>query len=348
MISISCTNCKALLTIDEAFAGGVCRCQHCGTIQTVPTAAGKGGAGTNIGSAVSGQSLGGSKIIATKQATSGTGLDELADIVASSGLAGSGLSSRRLSRSSTVGTAGQAGGAAPVKAKMLPVAIGGAAVGAVVVGLVLFFVLRGASPSDVTSTGDNSAGALSGGDGSSNAAASRGPSFAGVAVDGNNIAYVLDCGSGTREVFELLKMATLRSIASLGPNRKFQVLFWANGQDPPQVFPATGLTYATDKKIDELRVFFDGMAAYGATDAAPALEKAYSQSPDAVVLATGKGPDLSEEFFKGVTMALRGPKIRTYTFAVGEGGSEVLKKVADSTNAEYRQVSPSQLNAMVR
>jgi hypothetical protein len=344
MISISCTNCKALLTIDEAFAGGVCRCQHCGTIQTVPTAAGKGGAGTTSGSAVSGQSLGGSKIIATKQATSGTGLDELADIVASSGLAGSGLSSRRLSRSSTVGTAGQTGGAAPPKAKMLPVAIGGAAFGAVVVGLVLFVVLRGSSPSDVTTTGDGSAGAVSGGD----AAASRGPSFAGVALDGNNIAYVLDCGSGTREVFELLKMATLRSIASLGPNRKFQVLFWANDQDPPQVFPATGLTYATDKKIDELRVMLDGMAAYGSTDAAPALEKAYSQSPDAVVLATGKGPDLSEEFSTGVNMALRGLKIRTYTFAVGEGGSEVLKKVADSTNAEYRQVSPSQLNAMVR
>ena len=36
MIRITCTNCKAQLSIDEAFAGGVCRCQHCGTIQTVP------------------------------------------------------------------------------------------------------------------------------------------------------------------------------------------------------------------------------------------------------------------------------------------------------------------------
>ena len=36
MISLTCTSCKKVLQIDDAFAGGVCRCQHCGTIQTVP------------------------------------------------------------------------------------------------------------------------------------------------------------------------------------------------------------------------------------------------------------------------------------------------------------------------
>jgi len=39
MISITCTNCQSVLTIDDAFAGGVCRCQFCGTIQTVPSKA---------------------------------------------------------------------------------------------------------------------------------------------------------------------------------------------------------------------------------------------------------------------------------------------------------------------
>src|SRR5206468_520756 len=37
MIQLTCTNCQAELTMDDAFAGGVCRCQYCGTIQTVPT-----------------------------------------------------------------------------------------------------------------------------------------------------------------------------------------------------------------------------------------------------------------------------------------------------------------------
>jgi len=37
VISLPCTHCQRVLSIDEAFAGGVCRCQHCGTIQTVPS-----------------------------------------------------------------------------------------------------------------------------------------------------------------------------------------------------------------------------------------------------------------------------------------------------------------------
>lgn len=36
MIILNCTNCHAVLEMDEAFAGGVCRCRHCGAIQTVP------------------------------------------------------------------------------------------------------------------------------------------------------------------------------------------------------------------------------------------------------------------------------------------------------------------------
>src|SRR5215218_7951970 len=37
MIAINCTQCKQRLEMDDAFAGGVCRCQYCGTIQTVPS-----------------------------------------------------------------------------------------------------------------------------------------------------------------------------------------------------------------------------------------------------------------------------------------------------------------------
>ena len=42
MISLTCTSCKKTLEIDDAFAGGVCRCQFCGTIQTVPASLKKG------------------------------------------------------------------------------------------------------------------------------------------------------------------------------------------------------------------------------------------------------------------------------------------------------------------
>src|SRR5436309_1178295 len=97
MISLTCTNCREVLTIDDAFAGGVCRCQHCGTIQTVPSRL-RGGATpkpTKVDPAT--------KTLYRRSGTAdsknpGTGLDELAEVVASSGLlgSGSGLSSARL------------------------------------------------------------------------------------------------------------------------------------------------------------------------------------------------------------------------------------------------------------
>ena len=99
MISITCTQCRTVLTIDEAFAGGVCRCQHCGTIQTVPAQL-KGSAGSTpfVGPATTTKALYQNKAAAARTgggyATSGqtspSGLDDLAQAVVSSGLSGSG------------------------------------------------------------------------------------------------------------------------------------------------------------------------------------------------------------------------------------------------------------------
>src|SRR5712664_3533526 len=93
MIRITCTNCKAQLSIDEAFAGGVCRCQHCGTIQTVPKHMKEGAAPAAVKKAGNGapKTLYRDKIRVGSDA--GSGLDAIAEIVASSGLSGSGLGS---------------------------------------------------------------------------------------------------------------------------------------------------------------------------------------------------------------------------------------------------------------
>ena len=37
LIELECPGCSERLELDAGFAGGVCRCQHCGTIQTVPS-----------------------------------------------------------------------------------------------------------------------------------------------------------------------------------------------------------------------------------------------------------------------------------------------------------------------
>jgi hypothetical protein len=92
MIALNCTSCKKLLEIDDAFAGGVCRCQHCGTIQTVPSNAKRAGSPQ--------PSI--SKMLYQKKprgpgepGRTGSGLEALADSVgASSGLARSALKTR--------------------------------------------------------------------------------------------------------------------------------------------------------------------------------------------------------------------------------------------------------------
>src|SRR5436190_21930613 len=82
MIRLTCTKCKATLEMDEAFAGGVCRCQHCGTIQMVPSHL----------KATATPATDASKAVYQSPAGVGgaggpsSGLDQLADVVASSGL----------------------------------------------------------------------------------------------------------------------------------------------------------------------------------------------------------------------------------------------------------------------
>lgn len=80
MIRLTCTHCKTLLTIDDAFAGGVCRCQHCGTIQTVPSHL-KPKPGQKIDPA---EALKQPKALYQRKSrsqTTGSGLDSLADAV---------------------------------------------------------------------------------------------------------------------------------------------------------------------------------------------------------------------------------------------------------------------------
>src|SRR3954471_4025729 len=138
MIQLNCTNCKALLTIDEAFAGGVCRCRHCGTIQTVPKHLKQNGDGAGS-SGVLAQAASGSKSKAPKSLykkrstvaeTPGTGLDDLAEIVASSG-----LSSSRLQKSNAPAAQAKAG---PKDKKMIMLVSGAGAVIALLLGIIIF------------------------------------------------------------------------------------------------------------------------------------------------------------------------------------------------------------------
>ena len=327
MIRIACTNCKTVLSIDDAFAGGVCRCQHCGTIQTVPAAA-KDPSGVQV----AGQAMGGSKAIfrdgRSEGATSGTGLDDLAGIVASSGLVGSGLASRRLSSPE----------AGPAKSK-LPMMIGIGVVALLLIAGGIFFATRGgnntsANPTPNTPTNSQTTDVTP--------AVAGKPSFCGISLDGNTIVYIIDRGSGSKEIFPALKDAVLKSAGSLGADRRFQIVFWNNGSDA--AYPESSATYATKENIAAAQRSIDDVSAFGSSEISSAFKKAMLRNPDTIVIATPKGWDLDDAWVDELMKLRSASTAKIHTVNLGGGGASApLKSLSSKTGGEYKDVSDSEL-----
>jgi hypothetical protein len=337
MIRLTCTSCKTVMEMDDAFAGGACRCHQCGTIQTVPSHLKGGSKAPQSEVEAAARKLPQSKTLYTGKGAapppgSGTGLDELAQVVSSSGLSGSGLSG---TRRKPVGVA-----TAPGQKKQMMLV--GAIAGAVVVALIAlgaFFMLGGdgASGGGRSSTGGGSGGAVSG------------PAFVDLAIKGNTVIYLLDRGSATRDYFGALKSATYASIRSLGPNRKFQIVFWHADADSP-AFPADTPTFATPDNALKAEESLSEVAAYGATEWEPALERALKHDPDAIVIATGKGWDLDEAFADSFLAKLDGKDVTVYTISLGSADDESpgLAKLAAETGGEFRSYSAGALRSASR
>jgi hypothetical protein len=328
MIVIQCTNCKRQLSIDDAFAGGVCRCQHCGTIQTVP-AAGSATPAHSIDS-TSGRSL---YAQVPAAGTSGSGLDDLAGYVASSG-----LSSNRLTRKPK----------AERPPNLLPLWIGiGVAVLAVVVAAVVI-MSRPATTTPGTAGGATAVGGGSSGGGvgtnsPATPAAVSGPNFNGVPLDGKTIIYCLDRGAATRDHFEEIKQEVAKSLATLGPDRKFEVVFWTDKSEQNWDYPQGATTYATPENIDAAKAAWQDSTAFGGNNGKDTIAAAIAQRPDTIVLVTGKGDDLPPSWVTDV-MALRANSgIRFDTINSSGNPSAVLKDLATRTGGTYAEfVPPSQ------
>lgn len=334
MISLTCTNCRTVLQIDDGFAGGVCRCQHCGAIQTVPSHLKKRAASPTSPQPAATKPKAAKTLYSRSGAHGGgvdtgpsSGLDELAHVVASSGLESGRLRSKTVELSSKPATHSQT-----------PLVIAVAALAVAVIGVGLFFALRGGAaqqPQQPTNPAGpaNSTVAVSPSPSNNSAATGGGGVFCGVALPDRTVIYVLDRGSGTADLFSYLKEATFRSIQSIGPDRKFKVIFWNNGSD--DAFPAGNPTFATPANLESARRALDGVFASGQTDVGTALAQAVNSKPDVIILATGKGWQLDDAFVDQV-MKVRGDKpIKIHTFTLG--GSEIsapLKTIAQRTGGQ--------------
>lgn len=380
MIQINCTNCKALLQIDDAFAGGVCRCRHCGTIQTVPKhLKNANGNGESVAAAAEAEAVGsakGAKTLYQKKkgvadpggAGSGTGLDDLAGIVASSGLASMRLQEKKKEGITAPSSAGQQNN----KTLLIAVSAGGVIV--LLLGIIIFMALR--EKPDAANGGDagggmgtqqtNNTNGGAGGTNTSNtgnnntnitpptviaAPKKEPPHFLGQPLNEQSVAFVLDRGaaSQTEGRLDLLKQALLHSLRTLGPDRKFAVLFWYIDGTKPMQFPPSGLKAATPDNIAELQKFLDDVYGVGQTRMSNAMSIAFKTGAEAVVLVPVK--TFLDEKFHPQVMSLRTiAKSTAKVYCVTLGQPDIapqLKKIATDTQGAYRDVPMGEARAMV-
>ena len=355
MIQLTCTNCKTVLTIDDAFAGGACRCQYCGTIQTVPVPAAVSRRPATPGAAIPAAAAAPPQpkalyrgITTAVEGSNGDGLQALAQAVASSGLTGTGLRS----------AGHQERAAAPVPtavstaADRKPLIIAGIAIGAVLLlaigGTLAYLAGRSSGqPEGAGSGGGTNAATVDPGvrppaiGGSPAVAPTPGnpaaPNYMNVPLSGPSVIYILDRGQGTAETFDAIKGAAHLSILSLGPDRKFQILFW--DRDGDVVATPGSLKPATEAAINEAKKIMADVFVGGQTKVGPAVEKAIMQNPAEIVIATGKY-GLDAEFAKAVLDARKSSTVKIHTFSLGRSGSpEPLKQVADKTGGQFAEVS---------
>src|SRR5581483_1706167 len=204
MIQLICTHCRAMLEMDDGFAGGACRCRHCGTIQTVPSSL------KNKGGARPSRTLYQTR---SESAVPSSGLDQLADVVASSG-----LNSARLRRAATPA---EIQAKPPENRNVKPLLIGAGALIVILCGALIYLVTRNSSQGAAPAPHPDASAAV--------LPVHPPANFCGVPLNGETVIYLLDRGDSTRDHFDALKSATIKSLQSLGEKKQFQILFWNNG-----------------------------------------------------------------------------------------------------------------------
>ena len=334
MISITCTKCQSVLTMDDAFAGGVCRCQFCGTIQTVPS---KKKSTAHLAGATTAKTLYQQEnppAVGAQQQAPGTGLDELADAVSSSsGLAGSGLVNKAAEAPAEPPPAVAVEAPAPPaeaqpRTRVPVVLITAAAV--VLAGVVAIILWIRLAPFRTGGQARTVAGPVI-----------TGPSFSGIPLTGNSVIFLLDRGNSMGESFDALKGACYKSLKQLGPDRKFQVILWDNDAGSAE-FPAGALRNATAGAIEDCQRDFQDTSAGGRSHLSGPLREAVERRPQNIVIATGKS-QLDEDDTAALGVA-RGTAIRVSVLQIGGPTSTPqLQDLAKSTGGVFKQVSVDEL-----
>lgn len=343
MILLECTNCRQTLEVDDAFAGGVCRCRHCGTIQTVPADAPRIDPSLATGKNAPAPVVGGSKSLYRREeqrAGHSSGLDELADIIASSGTLSSGM--HRSGRKGRRGSGDSQDRDSRRPDRRLIIAVGLAAVLAVVAaGLAVALFSGGFGFGDDSPQTPN-------------------PSTQATFLDvplGQHVVFVVDPDRTSEGAFPLINELILQSLATLPPGATFQVIYWLRRdlESVPTALLSRTMRIVSPETIAETRKRMQVIITGGTAEVGPAAALAFENEPDTVVLITAKGPDLIPAFADDILQLRQnlagsnGPIV--HTFAVDDprdGANEPLATIARQTGGAFRGVTLDELRSSLR
>jgi hypothetical protein len=331
MISITCTNCDSVLTIDDAFAGGVCRCQFCGTIQTVP--AKSGGALQSVGAARTlYQKSQPPTSTPARVDTPGSSLEELGSS-SGTGLTGSHLENQPAPLPVIAPEPASTASAPATQPMRLSIVVVCAAI-VVMVGVVAaILVLRGSQPSSATSAGTGSS-------------AAAGADFCGVPINAANVIFLLDRGNSISDSFDSLKAACFRSLKQLGPDRKFQVIFWDRDTGSAE-FPAGGMRNATAGAIEDCQRDFQDVVAGGSTHLSGALREAIDRKPQLIMIATAKSE--LEQDDAAVLSGSINSGIRFDFIQIGSpSATAAVSDITRSTGGHLKTISTAELHDLTK
>ena len=378
MIQIECSSCKKHLAIDDAFAGSVCRCQYCGTIQTVPKV---GGNNTNafgddspkalfkrksrIESALSPfnddldraademDSTASLSPSAIYNSPSRKSASQFGDEVGSSGTAAQ--SSRQTRQRSSPATAGSVATAVPKEASAATSYVprpsrssGGAPNESrparrrmlLVGGIALGVISLATIASLYLFSGSETKTEATPPASLVDGSGGSAGNVCGIPLTGGTVVYILDRSGVTQQAFGNMASACLSSVASLGDSRKFQILLW-NGHRQ-MAFPSDKPLNASEKQVANARAAIVDTYA-GVTDLSAHL--AIAVAGGATDIVTLSAVDADEQVADEIRQSLRGKSIRLHAVGVGMDLSGMwMRRVTKELGGEFKQVPLDAVN----
>ena len=343
-IILKCSKCQHQLEVDDGFAGGICRCVHCGALSQVPLQPtrldnrGRPAAPPEMGRAVSVSAAQEQTLViapSRRYVENKKQRGLLAVILLVVAVVLSLVAALMIWRMVKSGQIERPGGRPPVTEQPQKPSgkphTGGSRTGA------------GTGTTGRAGTGDQSPTVDHGPAvrvGSSEAAnpftQNRGPQIAGLAIPGAKVAFVVNTGDNMPALSDVLAAVRL-SVASLGKGT-FMVETWGRPASaflgastpaaPPQVFPARELA-AADMAADRARLkeFTDKLAGEetkGMRDPAPAVEAAIQRGAETIVVVTAV--DLPATALKAIRAKVGDKKV---TFLVAVVSSAVVDDFAN-------------------